>query len=97
MRRVAAAVGLVLLAGAPACAHPSHLGVAPAYPVYGPAPYAALPWNRVGGAHHHHAAPRRHHGGGHGARHHGSGGHHVAPNHGHHRPHHQPHHQQRRH
>lgn len=96
MRRVAAVLGLVMPAGAPACAHPSHLGVAPAYPAYGPAPYAALPWNRVGG-HHHHAAARHHHGNGHGARHHGSGGHHVAPNHGHHRPHHQPHHQQRRH
>ncbi len=84
MRRVAAVATLVLLAGAPACAHPSHFGVPPAYPAYGPAPYAAVPRHWSGGGHHHHAAPRHHHhGGGHGASHHGH--HRPHHNHGHHR------------
>lgn len=80
MRRVAAVAALVLLAGVPACAHPSHLGGASAYPAYGAypsygaAPYAAVPRHWSGGGDHHHA-------GGHGASHYG-----------HHRPHHHGHH-----
>ena len=49
MRRVAAVAALVLLAGAPACAHPSYLGAAPAHPAYGPAPYAAVPYTAIDG------------------------------------------------
>ena len=43
MRRVTVVAALVLLAGAPACAHPSHFGAPSAYPAYGPAPYLAVP------------------------------------------------------
>lgn len=86
MCRVTAAAALVLLAGAPACAWPSHFGVASAYPAYGPAPYAVVPRRCAGGGHHHHATPRHHrHWGGHGA-----------PLHSHHRPHDQ-HHNHHRH
>lgn len=43
VRSIAAVAALALLVGAPACAQPSHFGVASAYPTYGPTPYAAVP------------------------------------------------------